>query len=99
MVIAVPSSLPAVRRSNLKHPELEAVFLEPCHQKGSSLPVLAYCPPSTRATAYELLDESLTKALPKPYHKELMFGDLNSHIDWWGTGAPIPSDVADNSLS
>lgn len=98
VLIAVPSSLPAVRRYALEHPELEAVFLELRHPKGSSLLVLAYCPPSTRVTAYELLDKSLTKALVKPYREVLLFGDFNSHIDWWGTDTPIPSDAADETL-
>ncbi|KAM7310993.1 hypothetical protein ISCGN_007901 [Ixodes scapularis] len=51
-----------------------------------------------KATAYDLLDASLTKALAKPYREVLLFGDFNSHIDWWGTDTPILSDAADDTL-
>lgn len=98
VLIAVPSGLLAVRRDDIEQPELETIFLQLYHPKGRSLLVCAYCPPSTRATAYKLLDTSITKALTKYYWVVFLFGAFNSHIDWWSSDAPLPSNATDGTL-
>ncbi|KAG0422302.1 hypothetical protein HPB47_001865, partial [Ixodes persulcatus] len=93
------SSVHDVDRSyDLEHPDLEAIFLELHLPHGTVLLGCVYCPPSTRNSAYQLLDASLTRALVKPYRDILLIGDFNSHIDWWNNDEPVPGDAFDDLL-
>ncbi|KAM7299100.1 hypothetical protein ISCGN_019667 [Ixodes scapularis] len=86
------------RRYDLEHPDLEAIFLELHLPHGTVLLGCVYCPPSTRNSAYQLLDASVTRALLKPYRDILLIGDFNSHIDWWNSDEPVPGDAFDDLL-
>ncbi|KAM7313602.1 uncharacterized protein ISCGN_003455 [Ixodes scapularis] len=98
VLVAIPTSLTVDRRYDLEHPDLEAIFLELHLPHGTVLLGCVYCPPSTRNSAYQLLDASVTRALLKPYRDILLIGDFNSHIDWWNNDEPVPGDAFDHLL-
>ncbi|KAM7285158.1 uncharacterized protein ISCGN_032118 [Ixodes scapularis] len=98
VLVATPSGLTVDRRYDLVHPDLEAIFLELHLPHGTVLLGCVYCPPSTRNSAYQLLDASVTRALLKPYRDILLIGDFNSHIDWWNNDEPVLGDAFDDLL-
>ncbi|KAM7281131.1 hypothetical protein ISCGN_005789, partial [Ixodes scapularis] len=98
VLVATPSGLIVDRRYDLDHPDLEAIFHELHLPHGTVLLGCVYCPPSTRNSAYQLLDASVTRALLKPYRDILLIGDFNSHIDWWNNNEPAPGDAFDDLL-
>lgn len=98
ILIAVPSGLRAIRRDDLEHPELEALFLELLLPRGTILLGCVYCPPHNKESAYKHLDASMTRAAKKTYKDILIMGDFNAHIDWWGHDEAVPGDRVDDLL-
>ncbi|KAM7291916.1 hypothetical protein ISCGN_025214 [Ixodes scapularis] len=57
-----------------------------------------YYPPSIREESYRLLEVSLRAASLRNYENILVFGDFNSHIDWFTHEEPVPRDRSDDFL-
>ncbi|KAM7312331.1 hypothetical protein ISCGN_009236 [Ixodes scapularis] len=95
---AFPASARIFRRTDLEHQDLEALFVEFCLPHSTVLVGCVYCPPSIREESYRLLEVSLRTASLRNYENILVFGDFNSHIDWFTHEDPVPRDRSDDFL-
>ncbi|KAM7293865.1 hypothetical protein ISCGN_023446 [Ixodes scapularis] len=98
VLLAFPASARVFRRTDLEHHDLEALFVELCLPHSTVLVGCVYCPPSIREESYRLLEVSLRAASLRNYENILVFGDFNSHIDWFTHEEPVPRDRSDDFL-
>ena len=79
VLIYVKKNLLCRRIDDLEVPELEAVWIETKLHQDTLLVGCFYRPPDARASYWDLIDESISKAGNTP-HKYIVLGDFNTDI-------------------